>query len=114
MLSHLVQVVSTVATLSKTTTTLSKDAKNKMVSVGRAGLASAKLSPKPITPDSASRLIAVLAAGSGVSAVCKLPTGCKRSTAVPTSRHLLEVEVCDRAVASCAAELLGIAALVPV
>jgi hypothetical protein len=85
----MLQVVSTIATLSKTTTSLSKDAKSKMVAVGKAGLASAKLSPKPITPDSASRLLAVLAAGNGVSAACKLPTGCKQSAGVPTTRHLL-------------------------
>jgi hypothetical protein len=99
LLLLLLQVVSTVATLSKTTSTLSKDARNKMVDVGKAGIAAAKLSHKPLTPEAGSRLIAVLAAGKGISATCKLATalssGCKAPTApVPAAtRHLLEVSL---------------------
>jgi hypothetical protein len=88
----LLQVVSTVATLSKTTSTLSADAKSKMVNVGKAGIAAAKLSHKPLTPEAGSRLIAVLAAGKGISAACQL-SSCKAATAaIPAAtRHLLEV-----------------------
>lgn len=88
------QVVSTVATLSKTSTSLSTDAKSKMLNVGKAGISAAKLSPKPLTPEGGSRLLAVLAAGNGVSAACKLPNGCKQTTAARASRHLLSEEVC--------------------
>lgn len=81
--------MSTVATLTKTSSALSADAKNKMKNVGKAGIAAAKLSPSPLTPDSGSRLLAVLATGNGVSAACKLPTGCKKATTVAATRHLL-------------------------
>lgn len=64
-----------------------------MVDVGKAGIAAAKLSQKPLTPEAGSRLIAVLAAGKGISTTCKLPSGCQAATApTPAStRHLLEV-----------------------
>lgn len=91
VLSCSLQVVSTVATLSKTTSSLSRDAKEKMVNVCKAGVAAAKLSRTPIAPEAGSRLLAVLAAGKGVSAACKLPNGCKQAAAVvpAASRHLL-------------------------
>jgi hypothetical protein len=104
------QVVSTVATLSKATTSLSRDAKEKMVNVCKAGVAAAKLSRTPIKPEAGSRLLAVLAAGKGVSAACKLPNGCKQAAAVApaASRHLLS-EVGWQAVALllCAQLLCG-------
>lgn len=62
------QVVSSVATLTHTSSSLSKDAKGKLAAVGKAGIAAAKLSRKPLTPEGASRLMAVLATGSKVSA----------------------------------------------
>lgn len=95
------QVVSTVATLSKTSTSLSTDAKSKMLNVGKAGISAAKLSPKPLTPEGGSRLLAVLAAGNGVSATCKLPNGCKQTTAARASRHLLSEEVCATGFEQC-------------
>jgi hypothetical protein len=85
-------VVSSVATLSKTTKSLSSESKGKMLGVGKAGITAAKLSAKPLTPDSASRLLSVVAAGVGVPPVSGL-----KSAAVPqATRHLLAstVEVC--------------------
>jgi hypothetical protein len=90
------QVVSAVATLSKAMTSLSADAKSKLTAVGKAGLASAQLSTEHITPDSASCLLGVLAAGNGISDSCKSPTGCQQSAnVVQPSRHLLDEVSCN-------------------
>lgn len=75
------QVVSSVATLTHTSSSLSKDAKSKLAAVGKAGIAAAKLSRKPLTPEGASRLMAVLATGSKVSAA---------PVTVQASRRLLQ------------------------
>lgn len=86
------QVVSTIATLTKAPTSLSKDAKKKLANVGRAGIAAARLSPTPISPEGGSRLLAVLAAANGVSAGCSQLDGCVQ-TVVQTKRLLLQVRL---------------------
>jgi hypothetical protein len=86
------QVVSSVATLTHTSSSLSKDAKSKLAAVGKAGVAAAKLSRKPLTPEGASRLMAVLATSSKASPAAPVT--------VQASRRLLqEVNATNSAVA---------------
>ncbi|KAF6254423.1 hypothetical protein COO60DRAFT_1665172 [Scenedesmus sp. NREL 46B-D3] len=88
------QVVSAVAVLSRTTNKLSSETKSKMLEVASSGIISAHLSKQSLTPNQGSRLLAVVAAGNGVSSACKLPSGCVKVTASAAkgSRHLLAVQ----------------------
>lgn len=85
----LVQVVSAVAVLSKTTKQVSDETKTKMLSVANAGIVATQLSKQPVTSDQASRLVAVVAAGNDMSVVCKLPSGCGNSGKSTARRHLM-------------------------
>jgi hypothetical protein len=87
----LLQVVSAVAVLTKTTSQLSAETKSKMLDVAKSGIISAHLSKQPLTSNQGSRLLAVVAAGNDVSSACKLPSGCGKSAAAKAkaSRHLL-------------------------
>jgi hypothetical protein len=75
------QVVSTVSTLSKTSSVLSKEAKGKMLGVAKAGITAAKVSGKPLAADAASRLLSVVAAGVGV------PASAAQAAAAPARRR---------------------------
>lgn len=86
--THLLQVVSAVATLTKATTQLSQDTKDKMLDVANSGITAAKLSTKPLSPAEASRLWAVVAAGNDLKASCKVPGSCTQAANV--GRRLLQ------------------------
>jgi hypothetical protein len=89
------QVVSTVATLSSNPAYLTSNGKRNLMDVGQAGLSSAQLSANTITPDSASRLLGVLAAGRGMSDAAPIV-----ATATPTLQSAVSckltasIEVC--------------------
>jgi hypothetical protein len=79
--------VSAVATLTKATTQISKDSKQKMINVAGSGIAAAKLSKKPLAAPEAGRLWSVVAAGNSMRDVCKIAAVCDARTA--SRRHLL-------------------------
>jgi hypothetical protein len=81
------QVVSAVATLSKATTKISKDSKQKMLNVATSGIAAAKLSKKPLAAPEAARMWSIVAAGNSMRDVCKIPAVCNAQKAA--RRHLL-------------------------
>lgn len=76
------------ATLTKASTQLSKDTKDKMLGVADSGIAAAKLKKKALSPAEASRLWAVVAAGNDLQASCKVPGSCAKAAKV--ARRLLE------------------------
>lgn len=83
----LLQVVSAVATLAKTSNMLSQDTKDKMLDVADSGIAAAKLKDQPLNPAEASRLWAVVAAGNDLEVSCKVPGSCDEAAKV--ARRLL-------------------------
>ncbi|KAF6251912.1 hypothetical protein COO60DRAFT_1674268 [Scenedesmus sp. NREL 46B-D3] len=80
-------VVSAVATLTKATTQLSQDSKQKMLNVASSGTAAAQLSKKPLAAPDAARILSVLAAGNSMRDVCKIAAVCNAQKAA--TRHLL-------------------------
>jgi hypothetical protein len=76
-----------VATLTKATTQISKDSKQKMLNVAGSGIAAAKLSKKPLAAPESARLWSVVAAGNSMHDVCKIAAVCNAKTA--SRRHLL-------------------------
>lgn len=85
----LLQVVAAVATLSKATQQLSSDAKSKMLSVVGTSITCAKVNKQQVTADEATRMMAVLAAGHGVTSSGR-PVAANRA-AGGSSRHLLSL-----------------------
>jgi hypothetical protein len=76
-----------VASLTKATTQISKDSKQKMLNVATSGIAAAKLSKKPLAAPEAARMWSIVATGNSMRDVCKIPAVCNAPKAA--RRHLL-------------------------
>lgn len=81
------QVVAAVATLSKATQQLSSDTKSKMLSVVDTSIACAKVNKQKVTPDEATRMWAMVAAGHGIAPAGS--TTAASGAAAGAGRHLL-------------------------